>query len=225
LGVQCPIDKQPVLKRGTQEWLDVLVQNNINYNNPIFVRGNKTYTYLNELYKNVTIIPIGCPSQVLINSIQTTTTKENNRSEKLLFSSPVISWSFTDQITKEIISTINECDLNEDEHVQALESSIDVLSKRLIAIGITESTITMAQKNISLMKKNVQNNKKLSQLLERLVKNQSSYMFTHTQICTYVALHIIKNIDWGNPEQEDKIIFICFLLFLTTKFLRRLTFA
>src|SRR5690606_12585819 len=38
----------------------------------------------------------------------------------------------------------------------------------------------------------------------------SSYLFKHTQILTYICLHIIKNIDWGNAEQEEKISFIAF---------------
>src|SRR5690606_13376992 len=41
-----------------------------------------------------------------------------------------------------------------------------------------------------------------------MINNKSGYLFKHTQILTYVCLHIIKNIDWGSPEQEEKICFI-----------------
>lgn len=121
LGIQCPINKEPVLKKGTQEWLDVLVQNNTNHNNPIFVRGNKTYTYLNKLYKQATIIPIGCPSQILINSNKQEV-KENNRFEKLLCSAPHIAWTFTDQITQEIIEYISK---NNTSSAFVIQSSLD----------------------------------------------------------------------------------------------------
>ena len=60
------------------------------------------------------------------------------------------------------------------------------------------------------MRKNVKMFPKMSKLLERLLSNKASYLFKHTQILTYVGLHIVKNIDWGNQEQEDKISFIAF---------------
>jgi response regulator RpfG family c-di-GMP phosphodiesterase len=60
------------------------------------------------------------------------------------------------------------------------------------------------------MKKNVKTNPNLSKLLDRLLANKASYLFTHTQLLSYIGLHIVKNIDWGNPEQEEKICFIAF---------------
>jgi HD-GYP domain-containing protein (c-di-GMP phosphodiesterase class II) len=60
------------------------------------------------------------------------------------------------------------------------------------------------------MKRNSRINTNLSKLLDRLLANKTSYLFTHTQILSYIGLHIIKNIDWGNPEQEEKICFIAF---------------
>lgn len=138
------------------------------------------------------------------------TSYKNPELGKFLYVNKLDRLKMVNQISQEIITTIDEKDLNNDEQVQALESNMDVLSKRLMAVGINEATIAMAEKNISAMKNNVKKNKKLSDLLDRLIKNRSSYLFTHTQIATYIALHIVKNIDWGNPEQEDKVAFICF---------------
>jgi response regulator RpfG family c-di-GMP phosphodiesterase len=56
----------------------------------------------------------------------------------------------------------------------------------------------------------VKKNPKLSKLLDRLLSNKTSYLYKHTQILTYISLHMIRNIDWGTPEQEDKISFISF---------------
>jgi HD-GYP domain-containing protein (c-di-GMP phosphodiesterase class II) len=75
---------------------------------------------------------------------------------------------------------------------------------------VNEETIKLANKNIDNMKRVVKSNPKMAKLLERLLSNRSSYLYKHTQILTYVSLHIIRNIDWGNPEQEDKISFIAF---------------
>ena len=86
----------------------------------------------------------------------------------------------------------------------------ELLAKKLVAIGVNEETITLAKKNIETMKGQVKTYPKLAKLMDRLLSNKTSYLYRHTQVMIFIALHIIKNIDWGNPEQEEKITFICF---------------
>ena len=43
-----------------------------------------------------------------------------------------------------------------------------------------------------------------------MLSNKTSYLFKHTQILTFIGLHITKNMDWGNAEQENKMSFIAF---------------
>ncbi len=117
---------------------------------------------------------------------------------------------FVSNITSELVATLKIDDLNEDEQLSATDQSVELLSKKLLNLGITEETISLAKKNIDAIRTNVKKNPKLSKLLDRLLSNKSSYLFKHTQILTYVSLHIIRNIDWGTPEQEDKISFISF---------------
>lgn len=118
--------------------------------------------------------------------------------------------SFVYNVTSELMALLSSTDLSPDEEITAGDKSLALLSRKLVAFGINEETIKLAHKNIGLMKKNVKMYPKMAKLLERLLKNKSSYLFKHTQILTYVGLHIIKNIDWGNPNQEDKISFIAF---------------
>jgi len=101
-------------------------------------------------------------------------------------------------------------DLSPDEAVSAADKSLELLSKKLVTIGVNEETIKLAKANMDVMRKNVKASPKMAKLLERLLANKTSYLFKHTQILTYVCLHIIKNIDWGNAEQEEKISFIAF---------------
>lgn len=117
---------------------------------------------------------------------------------------------FVSNVTSELITKLEQSELNDDEIIQASEQSIELLSKKLLTIGITEETITLAKKNIDSIRNNTRRNPKLAKLLDRLLTNKSGYLFKHTQILTYIALHIIRNIDWGTPEQEDKISFITF---------------
>jgi HD-GYP domain-containing protein (c-di-GMP phosphodiesterase class II) len=117
---------------------------------------------------------------------------------------------FVNNLTSEFMSILKESDLSIDENITATEKGVELLSKKLLTIGVTEETIVLAKKSMDAMKKTARTNPNISKLLQRMLSNQSGYLFKHTQIVTFVSLHIIKNIDWGNPEQEDKISFISF---------------
>lgn len=117
---------------------------------------------------------------------------------------------FVSNVTSELMSVIKIEDISEDEAVTATDKSIELLSKKLLILGITEETIALAHKNMKAIQMNVKKNPNMTKLLNRLLKNKASYLYKHTQILTYVALHIVHNIEWGNPEQEEKISFISF---------------
>lgn len=117
---------------------------------------------------------------------------------------------FVNNVTSELMSKLAKSDVSEDEHITATDKGIELLSKKLQAIGVTDETVELAKKNLETLRANVKGHPKLSKLLDRLLKNKTSYVFKHTQILTYICLHIIQNIDWGNDEQEEKIAFIAF---------------
>ncbi len=113
-------------------------------------------------------------------------------------------------ISSELVSQLDDKDLNPDEIIQAGSSNLELLSKKLVSMGINEETIQLAKKSMASLAQNVKKNKELGKLLQRMLANQAGYLFRHTQVVTYIGHHIVKNIDWGTPEQEDKINFICF---------------
>ncbi len=115
-----------------------------------------------------------------------------------------------DQITAELLSQLDDADLNPHEQLQAQESNLEMLSQKLLTLGIQEETIALAKKGIQAMSANAKAYPKLGPLLKRMLENQSSYLFRHTQIVTYVCQHIVQRIDWGSPEQQEKIAFIAF---------------
>jgi HD-GYP domain-containing protein (c-di-GMP phosphodiesterase class II) len=117
---------------------------------------------------------------------------------------------FVNNITSELMAHLKSEELSKDEQISASDKSIELLSKKLAHIGVTAETIELANKTMANIRKNVKSHPKLSQLMDRLLQNKTSYLFKHTQILTYVSLHIIQNIDWGTPEQEEKIAFISF---------------
>ena len=117
---------------------------------------------------------------------------------------------FVNNVTSELMSQLEQKEVTPDEQMSASEKSVELLAKKLVAIGVNEETITLAKKNIETMKGQVKTYPKLAKLMDRLLSNKTSYLYRHTQVMIFIALHIIKNIDWGNPEQEEKITFICF---------------
>lgn len=129
---------------------------------------------------------------------------------KFLYVDKMDRLSFVSNLTAELISELKMDDLSEDENVTAIDMSMELLSKKLLTLGINEETVALAKKNIAAITLTAKKSNKLSKLLDRLLNNKASYLYKHTQILTYVCFHIIHNIDWGSPEQEEKISFIAF---------------
>src|SRR5690606_9460609 len=96
---------------------------------------------------------------------------------------------FVHNVTAELMVTLEQEDLSEDEAISAADKGVELLSRKLLTIGVSEETINLAKQHIDIMRKNVKKSPQLSLLLARLISNESSYLFKHTQILTYVSLH------------------------------------
>lgn len=118
--------------------------------------------------------------------------------------------SLVSLITQEFISKIEPSDLNNDEKVSAAEMSNELLREKLSVLGLTGDTIALAQKNMKAVIDMSKKSPKLSRLMQALLRNKASFLFKHTQVLTYICHHIIDNLDWGAPEQKEKVSFICF---------------
>lgn len=127
-----------------------------------------------------------------------------------LFVSKMDRLEFVNNVTAELMCLIPEEALSEDEQITAGDATLIVAAMKLVSLGITPETVGLAHKSMDTMKKNAKTHPKLSKLLDRMLANKASYLFTHTQLLSYIGLHIVKNIDWGNAEQEEKILFIAF---------------
>jgi HD-GYP domain-containing protein (c-di-GMP phosphodiesterase class II) len=117
---------------------------------------------------------------------------------------------FVNFVSQEYISSIEISKLNADEKITATEGSFLLLSKKLVSFGISGETLALTNKNLNLVKNNVRGYPKLYDLLDLMMRNESGYLFKHTQILTCIAIHIIKHIDWGNQSQEEMISFISY---------------
>jgi hypothetical protein len=67
IGIQSMPDQEPILNRGTKEWLDFLVKQAENKKSFISTRGAHSKSFINNLYKKEIAKVSGCPSQFLSN--------------------------------------------------------------------------------------------------------------------------------------------------------------
>ncbi len=132
------------------------------------------------------------------------------KGQESLYVSKLDRLQIVNQITSELVGRLEDKELNPDESIQAGASNLELVAHKLMKLGINEETIGLAQKNMLSLRRNVKSYPKLGNLLQRMLANQAGYLYRHTQIVTYISLHIVRNIDWGTPEQEDKIAFIAF---------------
>jgi hypothetical protein len=84
IGIQSRPNEQPVLKRGTKEWLDFLVKRTENKKSFISVRGATTKSYINNLYGKEIAKVTGCPSQFLGNPEEMIASLKNKIEKELV---------------------------------------------------------------------------------------------------------------------------------------------
>jgi len=117
---------------------------------------------------------------------------------------------FVTNLTQEIISDIELKELNENEQISAMEMSQKLLQQKIARMGISEETVELSQKNLKNMISTTRKTPILLRLLKRLISNKAGYHFKHTQVLMMVSQHLMQEIDWGTPEQIEKLQFICF---------------
>lgn len=117
---------------------------------------------------------------------------------------------FVDNFTQEFISKIDDHEFGYMDQLKATEMNRELLARKIRHLGITPETQALAKKNMKQVMSQVRKSPTLNKLLAQLMKNKSSFLFKHTQILSYVGLHILDNIDWGSKEQKEKFGFMAF---------------
>ncbi len=98
-------------------------------------------------------------------------------------------------------------DVNEDSISQTIQETV---AKNIEVLGITPDIQKVCNKSMSKMIKESEKFPRINGLIERLMNNKVSFGFKHTQVTTYMAMAILKKIDWGKEEQEKTISFVSF---------------
>lgn len=117
---------------------------------------------------------------------------------------------FVTNLTQELVSVIEMKELNSNEQISAMEMSQSLLQQKISRMGITEETIELSRHNLKNMVATAKKTPLLIRLIKRLMDNKAGYLFKHTQVLMLISRHLMQNIDWGTPEQMEKLQFICF---------------
>jgi hypothetical protein len=131
--------------------------------------------------------------------------------DKLIYVNKMERLNFCNNVTQELVGQVAAGELNADEQITASDMGQQLVGHKLKTIGVTKETVEFANQTMKQISSNAKKSPKLGRLLKRMLKNKNSYQFKQTQILTYLGLHILKHIDWGNNEEQfEKFSFIAF---------------
>ena len=103
--------------------------------------------------------------------------------------------------------TSDNPDVNEDLIQQTIQETV---AKNIESLGITPEIQKVCNKSMSKMIRECDKLPVINGMIERLINNKASFGFKHTQVATYMAMAILRKIDWGKEEQEKTISFVSF---------------
>lgn len=98
-------------------------------------------------------------------------------------------------------------DVNEDTIMQTVQETV---AKNIEVLGITPDIQKVCNRSMHEMIKESEKFPRINGMIEKLINNKASFGFKHTQVTTYMAIAILKKIDWGKEEQEKTISFVSF---------------
>jgi hypothetical protein len=130
----------------------------------------------------------------------------------------------TKAITKEYVKMLSNENLSTEKRMAITSQSLSLSWNRITDEGFTEEVKELCDATIKSLAVTVQRAPDLSNFMRTLLKNPSSYLYTHAQLIVYLANHAIMKTEWGSEEQVEKIGFVTFFhdMFLEEDHLARI---
>lgn len=112
------------------------------------------------------------------------------------------------EVTLEILAKLKSQDLSEIDKLKYSNAGMTILKQAVGTSGLSPETIELANATLDNMKKIALGSPKLRSLLNSLLENQSSFLYKHCQLITFISFHAIDNLEWGSTEQQEKLAFV-----------------
>lgn len=119
---------------------------------------------------------------------------------------------FVADLTKSIVSQLSDKELDIDLRVKSTEATMNIVIEKVGVNlqGFDEELVGLAASAIDSLATVVDQAPSLKNLLHTLLNNQSSFLYKHSQLTTFLCFHAIDNMEWGTLEQKNKLAFISF---------------
>ncbi len=92
-----------------------------------------------------------------------------------------------------------------EEKVQLSSSIFQSSSHFMRELGLTETTLQAVEMSIRTLSQIVSTEKKLGNLLKKLLTSPESYSFKRSAMISAISYHILPDMDWGNGDQLVQI--------------------
>ncbi|MBF0299539.1 MAG: hypothetical protein HQK51_12515 [Oligoflexia bacterium] len=129
---------------------------------------------------------------------------------KYLYVDAKLRLKFVNSLTMQISAKLNDPNLTYTEKILTVAKAYQMIQEQSRRIGIAESTIALANECIKAMNSIIEFSPDLNSLLQGLYQQDSSYLYRHSLLINYIGAHIIKNMNWGSREQQEKFSFVAF---------------
>jgi response regulator RpfG family c-di-GMP phosphodiesterase len=115
------------------------------------------------------------------------------------------------EISNSIVNRLDDKSLSSEEKAIAVETGFEVVASQMSGNDeMTESMVQISKKCVENIKDMIKEVPKIRHMLKMLMDNKSSYVYQHNILGTYVARHILENIEWGSEEHAEKLGFTFF---------------
>ncbi|MBL6991505.1 MAG: hypothetical protein ISR65_17100 [Bacteriovoracaceae bacterium] len=117
---------------------------------------------------------------------------------------------FVNSFTFQISSKLNDTSLSYADRLETTAQAYQMVMEQARRLGITESTMELANNCISSVKKIISLTPNLKTLMENFTTNQNNYLYRHSMLIAYVGAHILKKVHWGGREHQRAFAFAAF---------------
>ncbi|MDB9786497.1 hypothetical protein OAB57_00180 [Bacteriovoracaceae bacterium] len=126
---------------------------------------------------------------------------------------------FVNCLTGQIIAKLDDPNLSVEDRTKTTATAFQMVTNQARKIGISETTLELSKKCMESMMLLVEMETGLQGVIDRLMKQTSSYFYKRSQLICFIGIHIIKKMPWGMKEHYEKYTFMAFFhdISLTTE--------
>ena len=140
---------------------------------------------------------------------ETLETLESNN-QKFLYVQSKSRLRFVNSITGQIVAKLNDANLSAEERVKTTATAYQMSMEQARSTGVTETVLELVNSCIDSMVTTVTEIPSLKKLLELLFSDTLTQRYRLSLLVSYVGGHIIKHMQWGSREQQQKLVYASF---------------